>query len=150
MRFQPKSKDELNNMTLVPEGIYSFKVIEAQDKTSRAGNEMIELKLSIENEAGHTRVLFDYLLEAMASKLYEFCETTSLSRNYEMGTLRPADCLHKTGHVEIAIDQGKEKPEGGFYPDKNTVKRYILSEKRPAMSEKERVAMLDDDDIPFN
>lgn len=47
----------------VPSGEYRFRVIEAKDDTSKAGNEMIKLKLRVLHKSGEEGpALFDYLV----------------------------------------------------------------------------------------
>jgi hypothetical protein len=149
MRFTPKTEQELQAMSLVEPGQYSFQVVEAQDQVAKSGNEMIKLKLKIWDNAGRERLIFDYVLEAMAFKLRHFCDATGLTEKYESGELRASDCPGKAGKLELALEQGKQKPEGGYYPDKNTVKDYIKPEgavSKPAEAPKDE---FDSQDIPF-
>lgn len=158
MRFQPKTKDELEAMNLVKPGIYKFTVLDAEDKKSKSGNEMIQLKLEVFDESGSPRHVFAFLLEAMANRLYEFCESTSMVNHYDNGTLRAVDCIGKSAWLELTIEKGKDNPQGGTYPDRNGVKKYMTKENAQAAiikakgsqtSEKERIQTLVDDDLPF-
>lgn len=128
MRFTPKTEQELQAMSLVEPGQYPFEVVEALDQVAKSGNEMIKLKLKIWDNAGRERVIFDYVLEAMAFKLRHFCDATGLTQKYEAGELTASDCPGKSGKLDLALEPGKQKPEGGYYSDKNSVKDYVKSE----------------------
>jgi hypothetical protein len=126
MQFSPKSKDELEAMSLIKAGTYQFQVAEAKDDISKSsGNEMIKLTLEVFDKEGKSYRMFDYLLEAVASKLFAFCASTGMEQKYHSGNLSSHDCIGKSGYVEIEIQKGKENPQGGTYPDKNNVKKYI-------------------------
>jgi len=146
MKFTAKTEkqileDKLNHelkYTLIPDGIYPFRVEEALDRYSQAGNEMIELQLTVLDHEKKQRVLTDYLLEIMDFKLYRFCAATGLLASYESGTLTDIQCVGKTGKVEIGTQKGKDG-----YKDKNIVKDYVAA---PVES---NVAEPFKDDIPF-
>ena len=140
MKFTPKTDEELAEFNLIKDGIYDFEVLESAQQLSRSGNEMIKLKLGLWDSKGVMRVIFDYLLEAMPHKLHHFCEATGLKDKYKIGELTPEDCMSKSGKVHITIEKGKEKQDGGRYPDRNSVKDYIKEDKK--------VDLLNDD-LPF-
>jgi hypothetical protein len=150
MKFLPKSDSELNNMNLIDPGIYPFEIVSASDKLSRNGNEMIEIKLKIWDSKGCEKIIFDYLLEAMSYKLKHFAESTGLIEEYEKGELIADDCIGKQGILELIIQKGKQKPDGGFYQDKNSVKDYFMTEKgavKHAVSDAKSETF--DDTMPF-
>lgn len=145
MKFTPKTDDELNSMNLIQEGNYNFEVLEAKSQLSKSGNEMIKVKLGLWDNNGVMRVMFDYLLEAMAHKLHHFCDSTGLREKYNSGELNDTDCLSKTGTVHIVIEKGKEKPEGGNYPDRNSVKDYLTKSDSVEVKKDHFI----NDDVPF-
>lgn len=168
MRFTPKSEAEVVSDTLFPAGIYPFEVISAADKISKAGNEMIELKIMVYGNDGDTTKVFDYLMEKVAYKLRHFAETVGLLSKYELGVLEAADCEGRTGYCKLVIDN-----KDPAYLPKNSVKDYGRKEaadqakpmtpanpSRPAMSQAHRASMDAqapapavagdfDDDMPF-
>lgn len=154
MQFKPKTQEEIlfesAAMSLITPGIYSFEVIEATNKLSKAGNEMIQLKLKVWDDNGRERIIFDYLLESMAYKLKHFCETTGLLGKYEMGVIDETDCLGKSGLVDIIIQKGSKKTDGSLYPDRNSVKDYLIKEgfTKPKLTLAANNDIVDDD-IPF-
>ncbi len=129
MKFTPKTNEELSSIGLIKDGVYNFDVLEASDETSKSGNDMIKIKLGLWDERGVMRVIYDYLLEAMPHKLIHFCESTVGIDKYKSGELTAEDCVNKSGKVHITIEKGKEKPEGGLYPDRNSVKDYVKEDK---------------------
>ena len=121
MRFAPKSDTELQELGLMPEGIYSLEVTEAQDKVSKSGNEMIALKLTV-NAGDHSgRPVFDYLLESMGFKLKHFTEAASIPHKYTDGSLNALDCMGKLVKAHIVISPPKDG-----YAAKNSVKDYVV------------------------
>jgi len=124
MNFAPKTKEEIETMNLIKPGIYHFRVANAKEGMSKSGNEMLTLTLEVYDNEGRAHPIFDYLVEAMAFKLYAFCESTGLLRLYQEGRLTAQDCIGRTAYVELTIEKGKESPQGGTYPDKNQVKKY--------------------------
>lgn len=125
MKFNPMSEDELNRASLLEEGVYPFEVIAASDEISKAGNEMIKLKLAVFGPNDQQAHIYDYLMEKIAFKLRHFCEVTGLLAKYEAGSLSELDCEGKSGFVKIKVE-----PANGGYSAKNSVADYI----KPAAS----------------
>ena len=144
MRFTPKTEEEIETMGLLPEGQYAFEVFEAQEKTSRAGSDMIVLELRIYDQVGKPHFIIDYLLEALHYKLWHFCQVAELEMKYQEGNLTAELCMGKKGFVDIIV----QKDETGKYRTKNSVKDYITKpELIPAASVKKDEFF--DDQIPF-
>jgi hypothetical protein len=143
MRFKPLSEEEIQMEGLIDPGQYSYQVIEATDEKSKSGNDMIKLKLRVWDANGKERLIFDYLLEAMAFKLRHFCEGLGLLESYNSGTLSSASCEGKCGHLELMI----QKDKTGQYAPKNAVKDYIVKDKSD--SEAKVAEGFIEDDLPF-
>ena len=126
MRVNPKTEEELQLMGLLQPGVYDFEVVEAQDKVSKSGNEMIALTLQVWDINGKPHTVYDYLLDAMSYKLRHFAESVGLLDKYLAGNIEASDCRLASAKVEIIIQKGGEKLGGGSYPDKNSVKDYIV------------------------
>jgi hypothetical protein len=134
IHFEPKTDEQLAEAGLLPDGIYSFKVIDAKDKISQTGNEMILLKLAVYvGEKPHT--VYDHLVvtERMEYKIKHFADSVGISEQYEKGVLAAEDCINREGDVKVAT----EKAEG--YSPRNRAVDYIVSEKYAQK----------DDPIPF-
>lgn len=146
MRFAPKTDSELAAMDLIQPGQYHFEVIEAKDRQSKAGNDMVELKLKVWDQDGRERVMFDYLLEAMPKKLKHFCDVANLEHEYKSGFFSADHCFNKSGVIDVIIQEDKT----GQYQPKNSVRDYIKKENmQPKASAPKQEEELFNDDIPF-
>lgn len=147
MQFTPKTEEEIIKGTLLPEGFYPFEVMDAEDKTSKSGNEMIVLKLKVFGQDGSQRHVYDYLLESMALKLIHGAQTMGLEEKYNSGQLLAIDFLGRTGTVHLIIDDKQST-----YDPKNSVKDYKKDAGEVAGKQAESsqpAAQMEDDEIPF-
>lgn len=119
MNFTPIEENQSESQSLINPGLYDFEVIDAIEKKSRSGNEMIKLKLKVLDDSGKDYIVYDYLVEAMPHKLRHFAESTGLINQYNLGQLNANDCYCKTGKAEIVIS-----PATDNFPAKNDVKDY--------------------------
>ena len=152
MRFQPKTEREIAEAGLLPAGEYDFEVLEAEDTQSKAGNDMVALKLSVYDKDGATRRVDDWLVDTDggAYKIRHFASATGLLTLYEKGSLPASEMIGRVGRCKIAI----RKDKTGNYPDKNSVTDYVKApEKEQSDAVPKRapatVAQELDDDIPF-
>lgn len=140
MRFEPKTEKEVQEMNLRDPGEYDFLVVEAEDKLSRAGNDMAEIKLQMEDGQGRRFHITDYLVgtDGMAYKVRHFAEAVGLLAEYEKGNLPAEIMTGRTGRCKVGI-----KPAQGQYRAQNTVTDYIPT------GDAAPVKQLVDDEIPF-
>lgn len=141
MKFQPKSEKQIAEEGLYPEGSYSFEISSAENKTSKSGNDMIQLKIKVYDNDGNFRFVDDYLLESMAYKLRHAAFVCDLGDKYEAGDLDAFDFVGKTGNLSLKIQKDKK----GEYPDKNVVKDYIA----PKDGEETIGQALQSDEVPW-
>jgi hypothetical protein len=131
MKFIPMTDEELARSSLLEAGVYPFEVLTAEDTVSKAGNEMIKIKLVVYGNDGQQAHVYDYLMahsEKVMFKLRHFCEMAGLIAAYEAGTLDALQCFGKQGYVKIAIRNG----DAQFGP-KNEVKDYVVkADKAPS------------------
>lgn len=150
MNFQPKTEADLANELVLPAGTYDFEVVDAEEKTSKAGNEMIVVTLRVFDDDGGARFVTDYLMEKMAFKLRHFCATTGLMDAYNRGALSASMCEQRGGKVVIQVEPEKKSPDGTkTFPAKNSVKDYSGEGARRRLPPAAPAADLEDDDIPF-
>lgn len=125
MRFQPKTEAEVNAANLLPGGEYLFEVSEAEEQKSKAGNDMVKLKLYVFDDEERRHVIFDYLVgtESAAYKLRHFAESIGLIAQYEHGEIRAEQMITRTGKCQVGI----QKDKGGQYPDKNVIRDYVIA-----------------------
>ena len=146
------SDDEWNKLLeqdLLLEGIYSFRVVTANECYSKAGNPQIKLSLQITTPGRVIRV-FDYLVGSntaqSASKIRSFCVSTGLQQS----SLTAGDCLDQEGKVKIYI----QKDDKGEHPPKNAVAKYVDSKQALTgdLSSKkyETNASSPEEEAPFN
>ncbi len=161
MQFSTKTENELDTEFLIPAGTTcDFEVVEAAEKVSAKGNDMIALQLKVWHADRDYRVR-DWLLSSMGHKLLHFCEATGLTPQYAAGTLTKTDCLGKTGKLVVSLEEGKNG-----YAAQNKVDDYIGHRKAsspPALGAKPAPTpptvlkapkpaaanTLIDDDVPF-
>jgi Protein of unknown function (DUF669) len=118
---------------LLTPGEYDFEVISAENTISKSSNNMIKLTLKVWEESGKERTIFDYLvnMSSMWWKIRHFADSVSLSSAFSA-----EDCVGKCGKAIIVIQPGKPNlMTGEKYPDKNTVKDYIISKSSPTFVE---------------
>ena len=142
MRFEPKTAQEIDEAGLLEAGIYDFEVMEAEEKTSSKGNDMVALGLRIENNEGRGFKILDWLVatDGGAYKVRHFAESVGLLAEYEKGDMPAGIMIGKTGRAKIAV-----KPAEGQYRAKNTVADYVAGGAEAAPRSRELV----DDEIPF-
>lgn len=122
MKFTPKTNEEIAMDGLIPDkAICDFEIVAGYDKTSKAGNEMIELKINVFDSSGRGRIINDYIMEKIPHKLRHACEACGLLDNYNSGSLMGSDFTGRTGRCKIGVDQGS----ADFPLPKNKIVDYI-------------------------
>jgi hypothetical protein len=158
MQFQPKTEEQIIAENLWPEGEYDFEIVKAEEKISKTkpdgsgGNPMIQLTVKIFSPEGKFRLVDDFLMEKMAFKLRHCADACRLLDKYNIGELRDTDFVGKAGRCEVVIQEGQKKPDGGKYPDKNTIKDYIKrtdTAVAASVAAKAKDVAAVDDEIPF-
>lgn len=149
MKFSPKSEKELAADGLWPGGEYDFEIVEAEEATSKAGNDMIKMKVFVFNAEGNKRTVYDYLMESVGYKLRHAAEACGLLSEYESGSLEAFDFQGKTGRCKLTI----QKDKTGAYPDRNGIADYIptvttASVAQAAQRARAKAPVMDDE-IPF-
>lgn len=150
MRVTPKTEAEIAQAGLLPLGAYDFEVTEATEDQSKAGNDMISLKVRVYDNEGAGRTIFDWLVstDGGAFKVRHFAYGVGLLKQYETGELRAADMVGCTGKCRVVI----KKSEG--YPDKNAIADYLApgssgNGAAPGVRDPRPEPPPLDDDVPF-
>lgn len=157
MKFKPQTETEIaasraeRQKLLDPSSAYDFEVYTATEgKSKSSGNDMFTLTLNIDSEHGK-RQIRDYLTSTQEDKLFEFCRSVGMTSKYSSGNLTAQDLLGAEGKCRVAIEKGTASPDGGNYPDKNKIVRYLApvsaanGSPTPAWDKAEE----DDSEIPF-
>lgn len=155
MQFTPKSEKELREMDLLPDGWYPFKIISAEDKKSKAGNDMLVLK----TQAYHgnaSRFIDDYIVanDFNLRKIRRLAVMCDALDKYEAGGIQPTDVEGREGYARIGIQKSKDEK----FSDKNVIwdfakeapadtKTPVVA--KPAPGSMSTAALADDDNIPF-
>ena len=151
MQFDPKTETQLDEAQMIPKGATcDFEVVQAADKRSKAGNDMIEVKLRVWHSE-RDYLMHDYLMPSVAHKLLHFCEATGLTQHYAAGDLAAAHCVGRTGILIVGVEAAKDS-----YPARNKVADYqghrsggkpvTIGATKPAAP---KAAPAADDDVPF-
>lgn len=151
MRFKPMTEaaadTQASAFRLWPRGIYDFEVSEAKDRISASGNAMIELNLTVYNKEGHTRKVYDYLIDSEKTgyKVRHFASSVGMTKEYEAGELDAEALIGKSGKLQLYIKKDKEK----HFPDKNSVSDYVPVVPGAPLIESRAPEDMQDDEIPF-
>jgi len=108
---------------LLSAGWHDAPIIEAIEKASKRGTDMIELTITIADAEGNQRTLRDWLTDTAlgAAKLRHACEAVGALTRYESGAIGQADF---PGH-DVRVKIGIEKKRG--YPDRNVIEDYAAA-----------------------
>lgn len=120
MKFQPKSQAELDKEQedgwILPTGIYFGEVIEAEDQVSKNGNEMIMVKINIDN-----RHIYDYISpHFMKHKWLHFFESAGKMDVYKTGSVGAEDVMR----YRVVCQVGKQQKEP--HPVRNIIIDYMM------------------------
>lgn len=143
MQVTPKTEKEVSNFKVFPKGTYDFEVITAEEKKSKAGNDMIEVSLRVFDAEGNRNTVRDYLMESIAYKLRHAAAACGLLGSYEQGQLNADNMVGCTGKLILGV----ETPDN--YPEKNVVKDYVVPKEGEVVAKPKKPSSDLDDSIPF-
>ena len=132
MEFNPTDAGNSSGFDLLPEGTYEIEVIEAEEQTSKKGNEMIALTLQAQHPDGYPVRIWDYLVSVAAAtfKIEQFCNAAGLTEKFKAGRLLADDCRGCKVTAKVEIESGRDN-----YADRNSIREYVAAgsgEKQPA------------------
>jgi hypothetical protein len=164
MKFTPKTDDqfekeekERKEKFLWPAGtVVDYQIISAETKVSSgkktAGEEMLELAIEIYNDKGDKQTIREWIGSWNLFMLKAICESNGMLDAYEAGDVNAFDLYDKTGKVILKIEKGQPNPNGGNYPDKNKIDKFLKEAPSKAIPTKVTQAQTErelDDEIPF-
>ncbi len=122
MEFNPQDAGDRGAFTLLPEGLYDIEVVEAEERTSQKGNQMIALTIEARHPDGYPSRVWDYLVSTPAAvfKIKQFCDAAGLTSHFESGRLTVQDCHNRRLKAKIMIEAGRDG-----YQDRNAVREYL-------------------------
>lgn len=147
MSYTPKTRDQLEKESLLPEGIYDFEIIETSDRPSKKGNEMIMLKFCVFDEDGGQHYIFDYIVFGNnfgERKLHHAAEACGLMNTYDSGKLIASDFMGCAGKMLV-----KQQDGTGEFPAKNIVGDYVPPSATDKPAAPRKIKDIINDDIPF-
>ena len=124
MEFNPSDAGQSSGYELLPEGTYDIEVIDAEERTSQKGNEMIARTLQAQHPDGYSVRIWDYLVSVAAAtfKIEQFCAAAGLQDKFKAGRLLADDCVGKKLSAKIEIESGRDN-----YSDRNSIREYVTS-----------------------
>lgn len=112
---------EQRTFTILPAGKYPFRVLDANQQRSKAGNDMIELKLDFYDDDGNSSTVWDFLVftEKSVWKVDHFLKSCGMhpGEGQEID-LNPNEFIGFEGMGELRIgktDKGVERNEVAAY-----------------------------------
>jgi hypothetical protein len=117
MRFNPSSKP---NENLLPDGLFAFEVKDAVEKTSRANNDMMVLKLRVGPD-DKPALITDYIVSTNIRKVRSVAKACGLLELFDTGEILPENFIGCRGLLKLEV----ERSTNPNYPDRNVVTRYI-------------------------
>ena len=124
-----------------PEGEYPFTVTHAEEKTSKAGNAMIELELACDIGRDKPLTVYDRLVFVTKAiyRVHGFCATVDL--NFDSGEIYPDDCMGQSGKAHLALGEantnGKRYMEVAWYCEREGYSEQPAGTKAPAATPRE-------------
>lgn len=117
-RFNPDVPTEVG---LVPAGRYEAEILNAELRTSKAGNEMLEITYRLTGPNGEPAVLKDYLVSTPRAqwKIKRFCK--ALGVEYDRGEIDPDSLRGESITLEVALEEDAQTGR-----DRNTIADYAV------------------------
>lgn len=134
INYQPHTAKQIAEMDLVPDGTYPFEITDAEEKKSKAGNDMLVIDLNIFTAEGRRIPVKDYIVPGTNygdKKLFHFAQSIGIVAEYNARTISADSCRGRGGYAQIGTDKGKEfvnkNGETVMGNDKNGVRWYKKS-----------------------
>lgn len=152
MDFNPNDAETPVTPRLLPDGRYTLRVREAEERVSSKGNPMTVLEFEVSGQPGAKIIEYLVCTPAAMFKIRNFCEAGGLMDKFNAGRLEESDFRGVIVDAEVIIEDGQDG-----YSDKNRVREF-----HPPSSSTERALAgqapasttgphqpVDESDIPF-
>jgi len=128
MKFKPQTEEEASASTrkVLPAGSYDAEVLLAEETRSKAGNDMLKIKLAVYRPNGGQEWVWDYITDT-SYRLGQLMSACGLSEQYQKGEVHPDELEGKSFKVTLKVD-----PARGEYSERNSVGRYGTATPKPA------------------
>ena len=127
MKFRPQTEEEAASAERrpLPAGIYDAEVLEVVETRSKAGNDMLKIKLGVFRPQGGHDWIYDYITDT-SYRLGQLMSACGLSDQYQKGEVHPDELEGKSFKVTLKVD-----PARGEYSERNSVGRYGTATPKP-------------------
>ena len=143
MKFKPQSEEDAPAMSnVLKAGEYDAEVLEATESRSKAGKDMLKIKLGVFRPSGSGQTwVWDYITET-SFKLGQIMRASNMEKEYLEGQVAADELVGKCFKVTLAVE-----PARGDFGERNGVKRYggAVAKKEAGSSGDEE----EGDEIPF-
>lgn len=123
MKFDPDAKINEENSSkereVLKPGEYSFMVVEAEEKESKQGNQMLALKLKVYGEGTDDVNVWDYITAKMTWKLKQICLAIGMEEEFRSGDISPQQFVNRPGALFLDVETSEK------YGSQNKVKKYV-------------------------
>jgi hypothetical protein len=128
MKFKPQTEEEAASAERrpLPAGTYDAEVLEVVETRSKAGNDMLKIKLGVFRPQGGHDWIYDYITDT-SYRLGQLMSACGLSEQYQKGEVHPDELEGKSFKVTLKID-----PARGDFSERNSVGRYGTATPKPA------------------
>jgi hypothetical protein len=143
MKFRPQTEEEASASTrkVLPAGIYDAEVLLAEETRSKAGNDMMKIKLGVFRPSGSGQAwVWDYITET-SFKLGQIMRASNMEKEYLEGQVEADELVGKCFKVTLAVE-----PARGDFEERNNVKRYGAAAPKNEAGSSDNEA---EDDLPF-
>ena len=143
MKFKPQTEEEAASAERrpLPAGIYDAEVLLAEETRSKAGNDMLKIKLAVYRPNGGQEWVWDYITDT-SYRLGQLMSACGISEQYQKGEVHPDELEGKSFKVTLKVD-----PARGDFSERNSVGRYGTATPKPTTSAEASTEA--EDDIPF-
>jgi hypothetical protein len=127
MQFTPKTRKQILEESLLPDGLYALVITDSADKIASNGKSYIYLRMVTKHPSGRDHSVFDTLYGDQAKKLLNFAESGKIVDHYESGTIEASICNKKVvwGVIRTKYDKDGVKEPQNFVYDYVTEESYI-------------------------
>ena len=149
MMFNPLTDEQIDALESLTDGFADFRVTQALEKTSKNGNPMIELKLTVTTEHGGSGMVYDYLVMGTNKKFPEFklkrfFQSIGHESQYKKGEIWATGLTGLEGKCLL-----KQKKDSQYFG----VEEYIASAKANSIVQNPLPVTVkfdpENDDVPF-
>lgn len=124
MEYTPQKESDIRSNMLLQPGVYDFEVAGATEKTSKAGNDMIEMQVRVfPGDDSSPRLLRDWLVAGSdlgELKINRFAHAVGVEDQYFAGQFSALSCEGAAGKCKVIVTSSAQ------YGDQNQIRDYVV------------------------